>query len=445
VYMIRLDKFKLRDYQKPIWDALENRGYRKVICILPRRAGKDICAWNYCIRTCLKRTCMITYVLPTYRQAKSVIWDAIASDGVKFIDFIPRELIKSMNSQDMKIFFKNGSLLQCIGGESYDRSIRGTNPYGVVFSEYAYMDRNAYLTARPILAANNGWALFIGTPYGCNHFFDLYTEGTRYSDEWFVYKLTTDDTQHIPIEELEKERRAMSEELFMQEYYTSFLRGVEGSYYSRYINVMRQEGRIGFFPWEPSLPVHTAWDLGVHDGTYIIFFQVMQGNTIRIIDCYSQCGTGLEHFSKILKEKPYSYGTHLAPHDIKVRELSDGCTRLDKASMLGINFVVLPQRSIEDGIELVWTTFNRICINEKPCESMIRAIENYHREWDPIRRIYNKKPVHDWTSHYSDALRYLCSGLPYVESGQTTAEELERRYREARYGASAQLPKFFRD
>ena len=140
--VVKLNKFTPRSYQLPIMDALVNKGYRRVLAVLPRRAGKDITAWNLCIRSCLKKPCVIYYIFPTYAQAKKVIWDSITNSGERFLDYIPEELIESTNSQELKIRFKNGSLLQLVGSDSYD-SLMGTNPQGVVFSEYALQDPRA--------------------------------------------------------------------------------------------------------------------------------------------------------------------------------------------------------------------------------------------------------------------------------------------------------------
>jgi phage terminase large subunit len=160
---IHLNKFQPRPYQLPILDAIENKGYKRVIAIMPRRAGKDVMAFNLCIRQCLKRVCVIYYIFPTYSQGRKALFDSIMTNGMRFLDFIPKELIESINSQEMKIRFINGSIFQVVGSDNID-SLMGTNPQGVVFSEYALQDPRAYQFIRPILAANAGWALFITTP-----------------------------------------------------------------------------------------------------------------------------------------------------------------------------------------------------------------------------------------------------------------------------------------
>jgi hypothetical protein len=440
---IKLNRFKARDYQLPICDALENKGYRKLLVVMPRRAGKDIVAFNLTLRQALKKVGVYYYIFPTYSQARKVIWDSITNTGEKFLDYIPAELIAGKNGQEMKITLTNGSLIQLVGSDNFDTLV-GTNPQGVVFSEYALQDPRAYQFIRPILTTNNGWALFISTPRGKNHMWDLYNIAT-YSPDWFCYKLTVEDTNHISLADIEMERREgiMSQDLIEQEYYTSFTMGVEGAYYAKYLDRMRVKAQIGTVPWEPGFKVHTAWDLGVRDSTCILFFQVI-GQTVRIIDCYEKNKEGLEHYVKVIEQKPYSYGKHIAPHDIKVREFGSGMTRLEKAKQLGINFIVAPDVGIEDGIESVRSALSKIWIDDVACLPLLKALENYRQEYDVKRKVYKSCPLHDWSSHFADSMRYLCISLPKTKDG-TSPEELDKRYREAMYGNSSKLPAMFRD
>ena len=439
---LKLQKFKPRNYQWPLIDAIEKEGYKRVLAILPRRAGKDVTAFQLCIRQCLKKISVVYYIFPTFAQAKRVLWDSITNTGERILDYIPEELIESKNSQEMKIRFVNGSLFQLVGSDNFD-ALMGTNPYGVVFSEYALQDPRAYQYIRPILAANDGWALFISTPRGkSNHLYSLY-EIAKDSPNWKCIKLTLDDTQHITEEAMAQERLELSPDMIQQEYYTSFDAGIEGAFYSKYIDKMRLDHRIGDVPWEAGFSVHTAWDLGVRDSTTIIFFQHI-GTSIRIIDCYENSKLGLEHYVKVLQAKPYTYGKHIAPHDIKVKELGTGMTRLEKARQLGIRFTVAPNISIIDGIESVRSILGKVWIDEQRCINLIKALDNYRQEYDPKKLIYKTVPLHDWSSHFCDGFRYLAVTLPRTKDGHSTAQELDQRYYRAMYGASHGLPEPFR-
>jgi len=440
---IHLNRFKPREYQLAICDALENKGYKRILFVSPRRSGKDIVAWNLMIRAALRRVAVYFYIFPTYNQGRKVIWDSITIDGMKFLDFIPPQLIESTNSQEMKVRLKNGSIIQLVGSDNVD-SLVGSNPYGLVFSEYALQDPRAYQFLRPILLANDGWALFVSTPRGKNHMWELYNIAKE-SPDWFCYKIGLDETNHIPLEEIEKERAEglISEDLIQQEYYCSFEMGVEGSYYLKYLDKMRVAGQIGIVPWESAFKVNVAIDIGVADSTSIIWWQNI-GQTVRIIDCYEKSKEGLEHYVKIINSKPYTYGKYIAPHDIAVKEWGSGMTRIEKAKQLGIQFITAPNISVEDGIESVRSTFSKIWIDEVKCKSLLKALENYRQEYDSKRRVYKGQPLHDWSSHFSDAMRYLCISLPKTRDG-LSPEELDKRYQEAMYGEQSGLPAMFRD
>ncbi len=444
-HRVTLDKFQLRDYQKEIWWAIETAKKRKLLVVMPRRAGKDITLWNLAIRQCLQRVCLVFYCLQTYGQARKAIWDAIAIDGTKFLDYIPKELIERVNSSEMKIVFKNGSILQCIGADSYNTALVGTNPYAIIFSEYSrYADGSkAYEFARPILAANGGWFVAASTPFGKNHFFQLFKVAQELPDWHVIYKKTS-EIKHIPEEVLAQEKAQMDPGLYEQEYEVSFDRGIEGSYYGKYLERLRQANQIGPVPWENGLLVYTAWDIGVNDATSIVFFQVVgDGTVIRIIDYYTNNNVGIDHYAKILQDKPYRYGKHFAPFDIKVREWGGGAvTRYERARQLDVKFEVLDQISLHDGIENVWSSFNKFWIDEGNCRSLLDSLENYRREWDEAKQMYKGSPVRSWANHGADCVRYMCQAIHKTKKG-LSPEEFERKKAEALYSNRSKLPGIF--
>lgn len=433
---VKLNKFKKRSYQHNLFDAIEKKRYKRALLIWPRRAGKDLAAFNLCIWYALNKICVIFYIFPTYAQGKKVIFDSITNDGERILDYIPSELIESKNTQELKIRFKNGSLIQVVGSDNYD-SLMGTNPQLCVFSEYALQDPRAYQYIRPILTANQGTAIFLSTPRGKNHLWELY-EIARQNPDWFCEKLTVADTGHIDLEEIERERQSgeMSDDLIQQEYYTSFDMGVEGSYYAKYLDRLRIKGQIGIVPYEEGFRVSTCWDLGVRDSTTIIAFQTI-GQTIRLIWCYEKQKEGLEHYVRVLENKASQEGwvwnKHIFPHDVKVMELGSGITRIEKLRQLGIKVTVAPDVSIMDGIECVRSNFNKLWIDEKNCAPLIKALENYRQEYDIRHKVYKSNPLHDFSSHFSDTLRYLCVSLPKTRDG-LSSEDLDRRYAEAMSG-----------
>lgn len=432
---IKLDKLKLRDYQIPFADAIENKGCRRVVAILPRRSGKEMTSLYLAINKMLEEVCTVYYVYPTYSRGRNILWESVTNDGNRLLSYIPEELIESKNSQQMSIRLINGSLLKVIGSDN-PYTLVGTNPKMIIFSEYAEIDPLAWQLAQPILRGNDGIALFISTPRGKNHFWELYNIAESNPDTWFSYKLSVDDTKHMDVNEIYRDIASglISEDLAQQEYWCSFELGVEGAFYTRYIDKMRIKGQIGYVPWESHVKVHTCWDIGVADSTVIIFFQV-QGQVVRIIDYYENSKQGLEHYVKYLESKPYIYGKHIAPHDIAVKEWGSGMTRIEKAKQLGINFTISNNVPLMDGIESVRAAFSKIWIDETNCKDLIKALENYRQEYDAKRKVYKSQPLHNWSSHAADAARYMCVSLNKVREG-ASPEDLDKRYNEAVYGTN---------
>lgn len=446
--IIHLNKFVPRHYQIPVCRAIATEGgkYRKLLVVMPRRAGKDILCFNLLIRAAIRQVGIYFYCLPTFAQARSVIFESITNNGERFLDFIPKELIAKIRSDTMTINLINGSIIKLIGSDSYDTSIVGSNPRMIVFSEYALADENAYkLATLPIIRANDGIVCLISTPRGKNHMYELYQIAKNNPDEWFTYFLTIDDTHHISSHEVRREIESgeISEDMAMQEYYCSFEMGQEGSYYAKYIDKMRIRGQIGTVPWEPYHKVHTSWDLGIKDPTCIIFFQVI-GELVRIIDYYEASDHGMDHFANVVLSKDYVYGYHFPPHDIMARESARGLTKREMYKELGIKFTEPVMIDIQDGIELVRRTFPRLWIDESRCAKLIKALENYREEFDVKRKIYKGRPLHDWASHASDCVRYMCAALPKTKDG-LSSEKIDKIYREAMYGETNTMPAIFRD
>src|SRR3990167_1288124 len=427
-------RFRPREYERPLLVALET-GVRRVVIIWHRRAGKDKTCLNATIREMFRRVGAYYYFFPTYEWGKKVIWDGMDKDGLPFLSHFPPETIADTNEQEMKVTLSNGSLFRVIGTDNIQK-VRGTNPVGCVFSEYSHHNPRAWDVVRPILNENKGWAIFNYTPFGKNHGWEM-SRMAQSNPDWFYQFLTIKDTRDeddnpiITEEDIQKERDAgMPEELIQQEFYCSFMGSMTGAYYGQMMNRLREKGQVTSVQWEPSLPIDTWWDLGVSDSTAIWFTQrAKYSNEVRVIDCYSNSGEGLLHYIKHLQEKPYIYGRHYAPHDIAVRELSSGQSRLEVARSLGIRFEVVPKLSVEDRIDAVRRTLSRCWFDALNCKEGVDALENYHKEWDDKKRQYKTNPCHDWTSNYADAFRYMATGMK-----NNNYSEVDTRQRRAEGG-----------
>jgi Terminase RNaseH-like domain len=210
-------KFEPREYQLPLLEAFDE-GYKRLIYVAHRRAGKDK------IRAAVQRVGTYFYILPTYSQAKKVIWDSIDKDGFKMLEHIPKRLIDKANETEMQIELKNGSIIQLVGADNVDRIV-GTNPVGVVFSEYALIKPEVWDLIRPILAENGGWAIFNFTPRGMNHAYALMCNAKENPEAWWVGVFPVSETGAIKKEDLEQEQKEMPRVLYEQEYECKFLEG----------------------------------------------------------------------------------------------------------------------------------------------------------------------------------------------------------------------------
>ena len=274
----------LRDYQAEPWEVFQRDDFKRGVLVVPRRNGKDLLCWNTIIAKAMKRVGLYYYMAPYYNQVRQIIWEGFDGSGRRFFDYIPPQLIKGYTKLDMRIDLANGSQIKLQGSDNIDRIV-GTNPFGIVFTEFSLHKPQAWDYLRPILAENGGWAIFNGTPRGLNHLFDIHQKAQT-TPGWYSQFLTRDDTGIPSLEAIEEDRRSgMPEELIQQEYYCSFFSGSAGAYYSQQLMGMREQGRITQVPYEPRLPVYTAWDLGIRDATAIWFCQPFNAS-FRLIDYY---------------------------------------------------------------------------------------------------------------------------------------------------------------
>jgi phage terminase large subunit len=407
-----------REYQQPLWSYLEGGGKRAAV-FWHRRAGKDACCLHWAAVAAHQRKGNYWHMLPEYAQARKAIWTAVNPiTGVRIIDeCFPKQVRKTTREDQMFIEFLNGSSWQVLGSDRYD-SLVGSPPVGVVFSEWALANPAAWDYIRPILADNDGWALFITTPRGRNHALKL-LELARSNSDWFAEVLTVDQTRAISQKVLEGERRELmalwgedeGERLFDQEYNCSFTSPVRGSYYGKVLARIEGAGHIRNLPYDSRYPVVTAWDLGIGDATAIWFVQTI-ASEVRVIDFYQATGQGLDHYAKILRMKPYSYLEHLLPHDAEARELGTGKTRQETLKRLDIGRIrVIPQQRVDDGINAVRTLLEHCYFDQVKCEKGLDALRSYHCDFDERNNTIRRTPVHDWASHPADAFRYLALGL----------------------------------
>jgi hypothetical protein len=285
--------------------------------------------------------------------------------------------------------------------------MRGLYFDSVVLDEPADFPVNAWPTViRPALSDREGKATFIGTPKGRNEFYEIY-KASLTNDRWFSALVKASETDILEPDELSEALKTMGEDRYNQEFEVSFDAAIAGAYWATEMQAVMAEGRIAEVPYEKSKPVYTAWDLGVGDSTAIWFAQFV-GAERRIIDYYEASGVGLDHYVKMLNDKGYVYERHIFPHDIRVRELGSGKSRLETLAELGLkNYTIAPNLRVDDGIQAVRSFLSTCWFDEKKTDRGVEALKQYRRSYDERQRTWRARPEHDWTSHASDAFRYL--------------------------------------
>jgi phage terminase large subunit len=224
----------------------------------------------------------------------------------------------------------------------------------------------------------------------------------------YVKKVNYNQNPWFP-DTLEKERlylKDKNEDLYNHVWLGEVLSNRDGAYYAKFI----PNDQIIDFKVEPNIPVDTYWDLGVSDSTCIWLVQQI-GMEIRVVDCYENQGEGLQFYINWLHDwraKHQSvFGEHYAPHDIQVRELGTGKSRLETARKLGIHFRVVRKLTIEDGIHAARAILPKCYFEKTNTKDGLQALRRYRKEFDEKKGIYKPHPLHDWSSHYADAFRYF--------------------------------------
>jgi hypothetical protein len=406
-----------RRHQEKLWAYL-NDGGKRAFAVWHRRAGKDEIALHYAACAAMQRPANYWHCLPEFLQGRKAIWTAVnAHTGRRRIDEVfPHALRAVTNENEMMIRLVNGSTWQVIGSDRYDATV-GTGVAGITYSEWALANPSAWAYHRPILAENDGWAVFITTPRGRNHAHAMFEHAQTASD-WFCELLTIEDTGALT---LEQRAEALAEYValygadvgraqYEQEYLCSWTAAILGAFYALEMAQVRNEGRI--LPVEPipDQPVHRSWDLGTTDDTSIWWFQAV-GAQLYILDHYAASGVGVEHYRDEIerreRERGWIHGNDYVPHDAKIKEWGSGRTRVETMTMLGLKPILVPLASIADGINAARRALPLCIFHPRTEEGGISALEQYRREWDDERKAFRSTAVHDWTSHPADSFRYL--------------------------------------
>lgn len=317
-----------------------------------------------------------------------------------------------IDKMDWVVRFPNGSEVWFGGLDEKERTekILGQEYATIYLNECSQIGIKAVNIAKTRLAQNT--ELVNRMFYDCNppslrHWtYQHFIEGLE-KNAAYVQMNPADNMANLPADYLDV-LEALPEAEKQRFLYGEFSDSVDGSYYGTFIREARNQKRITAVPYDPMLEVNTAWDLGQHDPTAIWFFQV-HGGSIRMIDYHEESYMSAADAAELLKRKGYRYGKHWPPHDAKVTETS-GQTRLDTYRKAGVNFEEpIKILRIEDGIQKVKNILPKCYFDEDKCKDGIDSLIDYREDIDEKTGLSKNKPIHDWSSHGADAMRYLAT------------------------------------
>lgn len=402
-------KINIAYQPRDIFLPLHNRGKRWALVVAHRRCGKTVSCVNELIKGALtlpKDKPRFAYIAPTYSQAKDVAWNYMTEYSLD----IPGT---SLHEGELRVDYPNGGRVRLYGADNYNR-MRGIYLDGAVLDEYGDMDPRAWEEViRPALSDRQGWAIFIGTVRGRNHFYDMYEKALRpdFQKDWYVAIHPASSTGILPASELSDARRTMTPEQYAAEYECSWAAPIVGSYYGTLIEERQEAGDVLQLAHERGKRVYTGWDLGVGDSSAIWFAQLI-GDSVHVFDYVENHGVGLDWYAGEIHRRNFIYAAHYLPHDVQQREITTARARIEVLRDLGINATVVPKAKTEDGINAVRLLLPRCRFNSEKTLLGLEALRHYRREWDAKKKVFNDRPLHDWASHGADAFRTLAQMLP---------------------------------
>ena len=410
---------------RPHFMPFHRRSQRFSALVCHRRAGKTVACVNELVARAIltkKANARYAYMAPLYRQAKDVAWMYL-KDAV-------RDIAVAIRESELRVILPNGSWITLYGADNPD-SLRGLYLDGVVIDEYGDCRPGLWgEVILPTLSDRKGWAVFIGTPKGNNHFKKQYDKTVK--DGGFTMMLQASVSGILPPEELSIMRKEMTDEEWEQEMECSFQAALRGAFYGDLMAAAQSSGRIRSVPYDPQFPVNVATDLGFTDSTSMWFWQVVP-NGINIISYEEHHSKALPYYFELLDGKGYKeYGTIWLPHDARARTLQTGKStveqfleQVDKNGDRKYPIRIGPKLDIQDGINASKKVIPLCSFDEVSTYEGVECLKAYRRDWDPMKQTLADSPRHDWTSHGSDAFRYLAlaTELPLMDD-EVVVEDL---------------------
>lgn len=419
-----MNEFKLDYTPRQQFKAFHTRSQRWASLACHRRAGKTLaCVYELIIRALYtkKKNARYAYIAPYRNQAKDVAW--------QYLKEAVQGLATQVRESDLRVILPNAAWITLYGADNPD-ALRGMYFDGVVLDEYGDSRPSLWKEVLlPALADRKGWAVFIGTAKGKNHFYRTHQQATL-SEHWFDMTLKASESGLIDEEELRQLKLQMEEAEFQQEFECDFTAALKGTYYADKIQLLEAEDRIApkAAQWDPSLPVHVAMDLGRKDATAIWFWQEPpETDDIHIFDFRLFTGQVVDNFINLFRELPYEFETVWVPHDATAHTVQTRRSSIEQFIDAKIPARMVPRLSRQQGIDAARMILPRCRIDSNACEEGIEGLRSYRREYDERTKVFRDTPLHNWASDPADGFRYLALVARQKRGSMTTSTNSAQR------------------
>ena len=392
-----MSEIELEYDPRPFFIPFHQRSSRFSSIVAHRRCGKTVaCVNDVVVKAAYnkKKHPRYGYIAPTYRQGKEIAW--------LYLKDAARPIVKRIRESELSVELVTGAKISIFGADNPD-SLRGLYFDGVILDEYGDMRPSLWgEIILPTLVDRKGWAVFIGTPKGKNHFYSVHTAYQQDPDH-FTLTLPVTETQLFSEEDIEEFKKQMSDEQFRQEFMCDFTAAITGAYYAKLLETPR-----GGPAYSPELPVYVSSDLGFTDSSAYWFWQEYPDGP-NVIDYEEADNQALAYYFDLLRYKKFQYDTIWLPHDAIAKSLQTGRSTIEQFLAEEFPVRIAPRLALQHGIDAVrkiipQTSFD---LTNPRVVSALDTLRSYHRQYDEVKKIYRDSPSHDWTSHCADAFRGL--------------------------------------
>ena len=372
---------------------------RFISVVAGRRFGKTFLSTGKILEQAIKgRDRNVWYVAPTYGAAKEIAWDML-------ITTIPPEYIYKTNETSLTLKLINGSVIALKGAEK-PNNLRGRSLDYVVLDEFADMRPEAWSEVlRPSLSDRQGGALFIGTPKGRNHFYDIWAKGIDGDNDWSSFQYTTLQGGNVLEEEVSAARNDLDERTFQQEYEAAFVNysGIIYYAFNREKSVKRIEDTGG--------TLHIGLDFNIDPMSAVVCLR--HGNDLLAIDEIVMYGSNTDEMVAEIKSRYRDRPVIIYPDPASRQRKTSAGGRTDLSILQNAGFAVKSKNShalVRDRINAVNSRLrssggDRYLFIDPKCKHTIKSLE---------RQTYKEgtsQPNKDGFDHMNDALGYLVEYL----------------------------------